>query len=219
MLFNNTRRSFHNLSGSQKKQSKNVTPMSSIPRETTRSSHPLTEYNFLPYHTADILVVEQNPTTREARRSQASMVVIKQDNGGDEGRNITANSCSPESVLHRLTIRKETYAIIIIGRCDIIGETQATFVSKMREVGYEHAIVVIGDTCSSDDSRKARSSGANAFLVTNIKTRNNEMMLLVANLCSRNIVHGKEQLNRSVSFFTDDEPPLPLETTKRSRSL
>lgn len=191
--------------------------MTYVPR--TLVSHALSDYTqcFIRYRTADILVYDPNPKTRETTRVKASKIIIKgkpmmrhQKAGHrgtiDMGRNATVNICSDRrEMVERLVTKGETYAVVLISDQEFrSGGGEVSLVRTLRESGYEHAIAFLCDQCSLSLSAKCRDHGFDACLVRNTGTMTIELTRLVSALSIRCQASFRDRRTLSVSDMVGD---------------
>jgi DNA-binding NarL/FixJ family response regulator len=166
------------------------------------SSHPLCDYSrlFRPYATADALVVDADPASREALRALASKIVVKGKlgsravPGADSGRNVTVNTCSSRrETYRRLFSAGETYALVVVHEPALMPGVGLSMLKTLREAGYRNAVAVDFDRCTTAQSRTALALGASACLVRNTGTLSTELARLLAALVSRRVLreHGR----------------------------
>lgn len=179
-------------------------------RNSRRSfvSHALSDYSecFRSYTTADVLIVDQGASSREATRSRVSMIIIKGSSACtpgtssrlvvDEGRNATVNVCAThKQAMDRLIMKGERYALVIVKDTSFAAdaENDNSLVRDLREAGYDNAIAMLFNTCTFAHASKARDHGADSCLVANTGSLGVELNRLLCALSIRSPIHPMQR--------------------------
>lgn len=169
---------------------------------TQLCSHPLCDYKqcFNTYVTADVLVIDSDPLSREDMRARASKIVIKSKisrnmlSDSDAGRNVTVNTCSTRrEVYKRLMSAGETYALVIIHEPFISPGYGLSLLKTLRDSGYKNAITMLFDKCGYRESKKCLTHGATACLVRRTGSLTMELTRLIGAFAIRYNIRRRER--------------------------
>ena len=148
---------------------------------------------FKPYHTADILFVDDDPIIRTLFKERMKKYKIKSDSE-DLGRDIVIQTSKGScDCLDKIIKYNNTFALVVID--ENLGPNHYTgtqCIAKLREKGYKGAIISItGDSLSPQLVQKFKTSGANGCLIKNNQDFFSEIIKILNKLAMRHVKFKK----------------------------
>lgn len=144
------------------------------------------DHRFRDYHTGDVLVIDDDSTSRTIICRYLSKIVLKRDSE-DPGRRLHVTTCTNgNDAIKRLTIDKETYACVMID--NFLGPNSPSgreIVRKARETGYEGAIVYVSCVPETYKSHLLEVGG-DGILFKGMNNLGSEMRRIITELAIRN---------------------------------
>lgn len=148
------------------------------------------------YATADVLVVEDDPTSRLLLCNFLSLITVRSNDPNDEGRKLQCVPCvDGNEAIRRIQQNGETYAFITVD--NLLGPDSPCgreVVRTLRECGYSGAMVYVMSASSTLDiefENHMLEVGADAMLIKGTRSSKDELKVLVGELVTRHKWKGR----------------------------